>query len=592
MATSRLIDSLRGLDVFLAELAAWAEERDPGFETLAYGDDPDQVVDVRRGGDRTAILVHGGFWRPAFTRANTRALAVDLALRGWTTWNVEYRRTGVDDTLADVDAALDLTGPGIAIGHSAGGHLVLWAAGTGKLERAVSLAGVTDLARAAREGIGANAAVEFAGPDPPADADPMRRPAPHGARAARARNGGRPGAVRLQPRLRGGRGVELLTLRGAGHFELIDPRTPEWAQDRRRGSRGPTRPPGGGSRARRTRARARSRPAGRSPGRRSSSSGRTIASSSRASGAPMQKWIPLPNARCAAEPLAFRLEAVGAVRTRTRRGSQSRSAPSRGRRPGSSTPPISTGARGDTEEPLGRGLEPKHLLDRRRREPGIEQVLAELRMPEDERKRAPDRPGHGDVARDHRGRVEAPRRPRSRAGRPTSARATIERAEQVVTRLALALLERGDHVALELHQPAGVLARGRRCCPAAGAGASPSPTRAAGRDPRAAARAARRTRAAAAARPAARSRRRARAARARRRARWRCTRIRGSSSAIRFGVNARVTRPRIRSCSGRVELDDVRHRGPALREHVLDLGPGTAQATTSARRRTRTWRGP
>ena len=128
------------LDAFLAELAAWSEERDPGFETLPYGADPDQVADVRRGGGRTAILVHGGFWRPAFTRANTRALAVDLALRGWTTWNVEYRRSGLADTLADVDAALDLTGPGIGIGHSAGGHLVLWAAATGKLERAVALA--------------------------------------------------------------------------------------------------------------------------------------------------------------------------------------------------------------------------------------------------------------------------------------------------------------------------------------------------------------------------------------------------------------------------------------------------------------------
>ena len=25
-------------------------------------------------------------------------------------------------------------------------------------------------------------------------------------------------------------GAELLTLPGSGHFELIDPRTPEWAQ--------------------------------------------------------------------------------------------------------------------------------------------------------------------------------------------------------------------------------------------------------------------------------------------------------------------------------------------------------------------------
>ena len=174
------------LDAFLAELDAWAKERDPGWETLAYGDHPDQVADLRHGGERCAILLHGGFWRPAFTRANTRALAVDLALRGWTTWNVEYRRSGVADTLADVEAALEHVHSGrvalnylylttVCIGHSAGGHLALWAAGTGAVDRVVSLAGVTDLARAAREGIGANAAVEFAGAEVPAAADPMRR---------------------------------------------------------------------------------------------------------------------------------------------------------------------------------------------------------------------------------------------------------------------------------------------------------------------------------------------------------------------------------------------------------------------------------
>ena len=218
------------LDAFLAELADWAEERDPGFETVSYGDDPDQVVDVRRGGDRNAILVHGGFWRPAFTRTSTRALAVDLALRGWTTWNVEYRRSGLDDTLADIGAALDSTGPGVAIGHSAGGHLVLWAAGTGRIEKAVSLAGVTDLARAARDGIGADAAVEFAGAEPPAHADPMRRPQPaipvllaHGTEDDRV-------PFDYSRSFAQATGAELLELTGAGHFEVIDPRTPEWAR--------------------------------------------------------------------------------------------------------------------------------------------------------------------------------------------------------------------------------------------------------------------------------------------------------------------------------------------------------------------------
>lgn len=217
------------LDAFLAELGDWAEARDPGCETISYGEHSDQVADVRLGDGRCAILVHGGFWRPAYTRSTTRALAVDLALRGWTTWNVEYRRTGVEDTLADVEAALDLTGPGVAIGHSAGGHLVLWAAGTGKVEKAVSLAGVTDLARAARDGIGANAAVEFAGPDPPAHADPMRRlplQVPvllaHGTEDDRVPSD-------YSRAFAAAAGAELIELQGVGHFELIDPRSPAWA---------------------------------------------------------------------------------------------------------------------------------------------------------------------------------------------------------------------------------------------------------------------------------------------------------------------------------------------------------------------------
>jgi pimeloyl-ACP methyl ester carboxylesterase len=216
---------------FLAELNEWADARDPGFETSAYGDDhPDQVADVRSAGPRAAILIHGGFWRPSFTRANTRALAVDLAVRGWTTWNVEYRRSGVADTLADVDAALDLTGRGVAVGHSAGGHLALWAAGTGKVDRAVALAPVTDLRRAASERIGGGAAVEFAGDDPPAYADPMRRlplSVPvvlvHGDADDRV-------PVDYSRSFAAVSGCDYLELAGAGHFELLDPRSPEWAR--------------------------------------------------------------------------------------------------------------------------------------------------------------------------------------------------------------------------------------------------------------------------------------------------------------------------------------------------------------------------
>jgi pimeloyl-ACP methyl ester carboxylesterase len=197
---------------------------------VPYGEHGDQVADVRVGGRRVAVLVHGGFWRPEYDRSTTRAVAVDLALRGWTTWNVEYRRGGIAESLPDVAAALALVGRATALGHSAGGHLVLWAAGEGLVERAVSLAGVTDLGRAARERIGDGAALAFAGADPPAHADPMRRlplqvPAllAHGTADDRV-------PVEYSRAYAAAAGAELLEFEGTGHFELIDPRTPQWAQ--------------------------------------------------------------------------------------------------------------------------------------------------------------------------------------------------------------------------------------------------------------------------------------------------------------------------------------------------------------------------
>jgi pimeloyl-ACP methyl ester carboxylesterase len=217
------------LDALLAELDEWAEERDPGFETVAYGDHPDQIAERRGERGRVVAILHGGFWRPAFDRSTTRAIAVDLALRGWTTWNLEYRRDGLEPMLEDIRAALSLIGRATAVGHSAGGHLVLWAAAEGLVERAVSLAGVTDLARAARERIGAGAAVELAGPEPPAHADPMRRlplDVPvllaHGSEDDRV-------PVDYARAFAAASGADLLELPGTGHFELIDPRSRAWA---------------------------------------------------------------------------------------------------------------------------------------------------------------------------------------------------------------------------------------------------------------------------------------------------------------------------------------------------------------------------
>ena len=130
----------------------------------SYGPDASQFGDLYEGGDRgVAVLIHGGFWRDRYDLTLMEPLAADLVARGWTVWNIEYRRLGngggVPETLDDVAAAIDHLAdlgvarqPVVAIGHSAGGHLAAWAASREDarvpLTGYVSQAGVLDTKRA------------------------------------------------------------------------------------------------------------------------------------------------------------------------------------------------------------------------------------------------------------------------------------------------------------------------------------------------------------------------------------------------------------------------------------------------------------
>lgn len=144
------------------------------------------------------VLIHGGFWRQLYTKQLMRRVATVVLDHGWAAYNLEYRRIGPfgqggwPETFEDVSDAIDaLAGiEGIdrslvvTCGHSAGGHLALWAGSsrsTGSPHRpgsssvrvraAVSLAGVTDLTRAARLGLGGGAVEELMGASPDRNPD-------------------------------------------------------------------------------------------------------------------------------------------------------------------------------------------------------------------------------------------------------------------------------------------------------------------------------------------------------------------------------------------------------------------------------------
>ena len=122
--------------------------------TYAYGPAPSQFAELfipaGKGPFPVAILVHGGCWTKEFGGIiQLRNMAGALRARGIAVWNVEYRRVdeaggGYPGTYQDINAALDLLAARapassldlqrvVAVGHSAGGQLVQWIAGRGRI---------------------------------------------------------------------------------------------------------------------------------------------------------------------------------------------------------------------------------------------------------------------------------------------------------------------------------------------------------------------------------------------------------------------------------------------------------------------------
>lgn len=153
----------------------------PADHRIAYGEHPLQFGDLRipegEGPWPVAILIHGGCWQSIATAQYFDRVAEAVTDMGVATWNLEYRPVDVEGggwpgTFLDVGLGVDrLRGLAeehnlalervITLGHSAGGHLALWAAGRPRIPAdselhtadplpisgVVSLAGVPELRR-------------------------------------------------------------------------------------------------------------------------------------------------------------------------------------------------------------------------------------------------------------------------------------------------------------------------------------------------------------------------------------------------------------------------------------------------------------
>jgi acetyl esterase/lipase len=151
----------------------------PADHRIRYGSDPIQFADLRlpkgKGPFPVAVIIHGGCWMKFADLQNTAPMSDALRHAGLATWNIEFRRVdnmggGWPGTFNDVAAAVDHLktiakaykldlNQVIVIGHSAGGHLALWAAARHRLPKnsplfaekplrvrgAVNLAGPGDL---------------------------------------------------------------------------------------------------------------------------------------------------------------------------------------------------------------------------------------------------------------------------------------------------------------------------------------------------------------------------------------------------------------------------------------------------------------
>ncbi|KAA3440864.1 alpha/beta fold hydrolase [Rufibacter hautae] len=242
---------------------------------LAYGPDSLQFGELRvpqgKGPFPVVVVIHGGCWLNQYNYQYMNHVSAALTQAGFATWTIEFRRVGdagggFPGTFLEVAKAVDYVRQlakqypvsakeVVVMGHSAGGHLALWAAGRKDLPRTsalytknplkvkgvVSLAGIPDLATYSTEKGSCNTAVEKLMGGLPA-AVPQRYteaiPSPalalktpvrmvQGARdpivpVSQAQNFVNHSSSRKNK-------AKLVLLPDAGHFDLVAPVSPVWA---------------------------------------------------------------------------------------------------------------------------------------------------------------------------------------------------------------------------------------------------------------------------------------------------------------------------------------------------------------------------
>lgn len=249
----------------------------PADHRVAYGTDENQFGDLRlpagAGPHPVVILIHGGCWKARYATLRDMAPLGDaLKAAGVASWNIEYRRlpqpgSGWPGTYLDVSRAVDHLralapayrldlGRVIVLGHSAGGHLALWAAARHRLpaasplhaadplpvQGAINLAGAGDLeAFISAQALGCRDPVVQALLGGPPDAVPERYAQ---ASAIKLLPLARPqvlvwgehdamtplplGQAYAAAARQAGDDARLLVVPALGHFEVADPASAAW----------------------------------------------------------------------------------------------------------------------------------------------------------------------------------------------------------------------------------------------------------------------------------------------------------------------------------------------------------------------------